>query len=75
MVSALAGFVKVRYLMDKAVIDNDLFRVHYRITTALFFVGCILVTASNLIGKPNDSFSGVTKDGAGDELTGWKCDG
>lgn len=52
MVSALAGFVKVRYLMDKAVIDNTIFRAHYRITTAIFFVSCLLVTANNLIGDP-----------------------
>ena len=51
MVSAVAGFVKVRYLLDKAVIDNAIFRTHYRITTAIFFVCCILVTANNLIGK------------------------
>lgn len=51
MVSAVAGFVKVRYLLDKAVIDNLIFRTHYRITTAMFFVSCILVTANNLIGK------------------------
>lgn len=51
MVSAVAGFVKVRYLLDKAVIDNVIFRTHYRVTTAMFFVCCILVTANNLIGK------------------------
>lgn len=51
MVSAVAGFVKVRYLLDKAVIDNLIFRTHYRVTTAIFFLSCILVTANNLIGK------------------------
>lgn len=51
MVSAVAGFVKVRYLIDKAVIDNMVFRMHYRITSAILFLCCILVTANNLIGK------------------------
>lgn len=52
MVSAVAGFVKVRYLIDKAVIDNMVFRAHYRITSAILFVCCIIVTANNLIGDP-----------------------
>lgn len=52
MVSAVAGFVKVRYLIDKAIIDNMIFRCHYRITSALLFVSCIIVTANNLIGDP-----------------------
>lgn len=51
MVSAVAGFVKVRYLIDKAIIDNMVFRMHYRSTSALLFLFCILVTANNLIGK------------------------
>lgn len=51
LVSAVAGFVKVRYLIDKAVIDNMVFRMHYRITSAILFLCCIIVTANNLIGK------------------------
>lgn len=51
MASAVAGFVKVRYLIDKAIIDNMVFRMHYRITSAILFLCCILVTANNLIGK------------------------
>lgn len=51
MVSAMAGFVKVRYLIDKATIDNMVFRAHYRITSALLFVSCIIITGNNLIGK------------------------
>lgn len=50
LVSAVAGFVKVRYLIDKAIIDNMIFRCHYRITSAILFVCCIIVTANNLIG-------------------------
>ncbi|XP_031345087.1 innexin inx3 [Photinus pyralis] len=52
MVSAVAGFVKVRYLVDRAIIDNMVFRAHYRITSALLFVSCIIITANNLIGDP-----------------------
>ncbi|KAL7299165.1 hypothetical protein TKK_0007764 [Trichogramma kaykai] len=52
LVSAVTGFVKVRYLIDKAVIDNMIFRAHYRITSAILFACCIIVTANNLIGDP-----------------------
>ena len=52
LVSAVAGFVKIRYLIDKAIIDNMVFRAHYRITSALLFVSCIIITANNLIGDP-----------------------
>lgn len=53
MVSAVAGFIKVRYLIDKAMIDNMVFRAHYRVTSAILFLSCIIVTANNLIGKKN----------------------
>ncbi|XP_060834001.1 innexin inx3 [Rhopalosiphum padi] len=52
MLSAVAGFIKVRYVVDKANIDNAVFRAHYRLTTAILFGCCILVTANNLIGDP-----------------------
>lgn len=52
MVSAVSGFVKIRYLLDRAIIDNMVFRCHYRLTTAILFVCCIIVTANNLIGDP-----------------------
>lgn len=51
LLSGVAGFVKVRYLIDKAIIDNMIFRCHYRITSAILFVCCIIVTANNLIGE------------------------
>lgn len=60
MVSAVAGFVKVRYLIDKAIIDNMIFRCHYRITSALLFVSCIIVTANNLIGKSEEFWTWMT---------------
>ncbi|EZA59499.1 hypothetical protein DMN91_011170 [Ooceraea biroi] len=52
LVSSVAGFVKVRYLIDKAVIDNMIFRAHYRITSAIMFLCCVIVSANNLIGDP-----------------------
>lgn len=52
MVSAVAGFIKVRFLVDKAMIDNMIFRAHYRVTSAILFLSCIIVTANNLIGDP-----------------------
>ncbi|GAB1867235.1 Innexin [Camponotus japonicus] len=57
LVSAVAGFVKVRYLIDKAVIDNMVFRMHYRITSAMLFLCCIIVSANNLIGDPINCIS------------------
>jgi hypothetical protein len=50
LLSATAGFVKVRFLADKEVIDNVIFRLHYRVTSAILFVFCILCTANSLIG-------------------------
>ncbi|XP_053971103.1 innexin inx3 [Hylaeus volcanicus] len=57
LVSAVAGFVKVRYLVDKAIIDNMIFRAHYRITSAILFACCIIVSANNLIGDPINCLS------------------
>ncbi|XP_014207948.1 innexin inx3 isoform X1 [Copidosoma floridanum] len=54
LLSAVAGFVKVRYLIDKATIDNVVFRAHYRITSAILFACCMVVTANHLIGSPID---------------------
>ena len=51
LLGSIAAFVKVRYLHDKAVIDNPIFRLHYRFTSAVLFGACILVTAFDLFGK------------------------
>jgi hypothetical protein len=48
--SAIGGFVKVRFLVDKEVIDNVIFRFHYRLTSVILFVFCTLCTAYSLIG-------------------------
>jgi hypothetical protein len=51
LLSAIAGFVKVRFLADKEVIDNVIFRLHYRVTSAVLFMCCILCSAHGLIGE------------------------
>lgn len=61
LVSAVAGFVKVRYLIDKAIIDNMVFRLHYRTTAAMLFLCCVVVSANNLIGDPINC---ITETGA-----------
>lgn len=52
LLSSVAGLIKVRVGFDRAVIDNAVFRLHYRTTATMMFVCCILVTANSLIGAP-----------------------
>lgn len=54
LLAGIGGFVKVRYLHDKEVLDNPIFRLHYRFTSAFFFGCCVLITAFDLFGKPID---------------------
>lgn len=54
LLGSFAGFVRVRYLHDKADIDNAVFRLHYRFTSAFFFAACVIITAFDLIGSPID---------------------
>ena len=54
LMGSIAGFVRVRFLNDKANIDNPIFRLHYRFTSAFFFAACVLITAFDLIGSPID---------------------
>jgi len=54
LLGSLTGFVKVRFLPDKAITDNAVFRLHYRFTSAFFFASCVLITAFDLIGNPID---------------------
>ncbi|KAJ4440295.1 hypothetical protein ANN_08434 [Periplaneta americana] len=58
LLKSTAPFTKVRLVKDKAVTDNVVFQLHYRFTTGILFVFCILCTASNLIGKAIDCISG-----------------
>lgn len=47
----VAGLIKVRYRGDKADIDSPFFKLHYRTTSTILFIGCLLVTANDLIGS------------------------
>lgn len=52
LLSSLTSFTKVRYVDNKAVIDNTIFRLHYRFTSAFFFAACVVITAFDIFGKP-----------------------
>lgn len=60
LLGGIAAFVKVRYLHDKAIVDNPIFRLHYRVTSAFFFACCILITAFDLFGKPIDCITSTS---------------
>lgn len=47
----VAGLIKARYRGEKAEIDSPFFKLHYRTTSTLLFVSCLLVTANDLIGS------------------------
>lgn len=51
MLHSISSFVRVRLLARKAIIDDIIFRCHYRVTCALLLACCTVVTATNLIGK------------------------
>ena len=40
----VAGLIKARYRGTKAEIETPLFKLHYRTTTTILFISCILVT-------------------------------
>ncbi|XP_065201549.1 innexin inx3-like [Planococcus citri] len=44
--------VKAFSVVEKPITDNTIFRLHYRITTIIFFVCCVFVTAYSLFGDP-----------------------
>ena len=50
ILSSFAGLIKTR--SSHTVVDDSIFRLHYRWTTSLCFVGCILVATSELVGDP-----------------------
>ena len=47
----VAGLIKARYRGTKAEIETPLFKLHYRTTTTILFISCILVTCNDLIGN------------------------
>lgn len=54
---SLVGFAKVRLLKDKPVTDNAVFRLHYKLTSGIFFVCCVLISAYDLLGNPIECLS------------------
>jgi len=58
----VAGLIKARYRGAKAEIESPFFKLHYRTTTTICFICCILVTCNDLIGNTisciNDSVPG-----------------
>lgn len=58
----VAGLIKVRY-STKADIDSPFFKLHYRTTSTILFISCILVTANHLIGKTIDCISDTVPGG------------
>lgn len=57
LLAPVAGLIKVRYRGAKADIDSPFFKLHYRTTSTILFICCLLVTANNLIGKTIDCIS------------------
>eukprot|EP00397_Hematodinium_sp_SG-2012_P054001 GEMP01064829.1.p1 GENE.GEMP01064829.1~~GEMP01064829.1.p1 ORF type:complete len:387 (+),score=45.58 GEMP01064829.1:92-1252(+) len=56
VLGALAGLGKVRY--SHTLVDSQIFRLHYRWTSAFCFICCALVTATNFVGKPIQCLEG-----------------
>lgn len=54
LLGTVGSFIKAKSLYDSAVVDNIVFRLHYRFTSAFFFGACIVITAFDLFGKPID---------------------
>ena len=46
----VAGLIKARYRGAKAEIDSPFFKLHYRTTSTILFICCLLVTCNDLIG-------------------------
>ncbi|XP_076062710.1 innexin inx2-like [Oratosquilla oratoria] len=59
VVASIAGLIKVKY-GQSTIVDGAVFKLHYRWTTALCFLGCALISASDYIGSPIQCL----KDGA-----------
>lgn len=55
----VAGLIKVRFRGAKADIDSAFFKLHYRTTSTLLYICCLLVTANDLIGSTINCISGT----------------
>lgn len=47
-----ASIFRIRSIKDKPIVDNVVFRLHYRLTCAFFLASSALITAVELFGKP-----------------------
>lgn len=55
VVKALANVAKlfrVQPIKEKPVVDNVVFRLHYKLTCAFFLAACMLISTVELFGKP-----------------------
>ncbi|KAF2358624.1 Innexin [Trinorchestia longiramus] len=50
IIGSLAGLIKIR--SSQTLVDDPVFRLHYRWTTSLCFLSCALVAASDIFGDP-----------------------
>lgn len=57
LVKPATNLLKVKSRVDKAIIDSQVFKLHYKMTTALFFICSVLVTAKEYFGTPIDCIS------------------
>ena len=57
LLAPVAGLVKVRYRGEKADIDSQIFKLHYKTSATICLICCLLVTANDLIGSTIDCMS------------------
>ena len=57
LLAPVAGLVKVRYRGEKADIDSQIFKLHYKTSATICLICCLLVTANDLIGSTIDCIS------------------
>jgi hypothetical protein len=49
---AFSGYLGTRETVNKGIIDDFTFRLHYQFTTALLFLASALISMGELVGKP-----------------------
>ncbi|XP_011299504.1 innexin inx7 [Fopius arisanus] len=60
--SVLKNYVKLKAVQDTAVIDNIVFRLHYRATFVLLVVGSLLVSSKQFFGEHIKCLAEKSKD-------------